>query len=572
MTELERPDLECLERVEEVSGQTFPVALVVLLMYAWLPITITMMLVHYWRFVTPGLLLGAGVIDALTIWIMLRVLLACDRHSTNLRGIELRGPIRRVFVPWADVKNAYRKRADGLTGSQAVVLQTDVRTVRIHPHGMSGSPVRSAIVIASIWQHLRRLGKHGGIELPPAALSLWEPVPAEVPDEVDWHASKSARMEPTMTSAVLGVFVVLIAYGFITSSHSAPSMALYGFVMLALFAGFGTMVRRSLGVATDARADMGGIEVDSALWKGYISWREVTQAWYEADGLALRFGTERRTIRIKAFTRQNLDGETDQLILACIRHIRASCPQIALPLPYVGPVVKTAAYAGLKMKSGKAYLLSLEPETRKRIQSIDTIIGFSGVAAFLGMCVLGMLDVPGRLAQLVFGGSSAIGFSTSSGGLVTVALILPAACGVPLLLLPFAARRAGPYRKEWEEYVKRDLPLALARRVVSVMAVIGAAGAIVAFFCYAKVTPAGIEVARPFHFRADHYSWQQVRLIEDVTESYTKNTQTRYVVSFDDGTLWSASTGHEMDSGTRLRAIIKTISQYSGKPITYKQP
>jgi hypothetical protein len=406
MTDVDRPDLQCLERVEERIASTGGSIVALTLVCAVLGVFVWSCIM-YWDYMGSIAPAFCGFAALFVAVLVTRELLSFHTYTTGPDGIELRGAIRQLYIRWTDVTRATRKQDNYWSAFHRLLLQTAERKVRLHPYLLPSEETTGSVFLASVWQHLRRYGKHEDLHLPPSSLSLWQTEPA---------------------------------------------------------------------VASDGE--------EQGKW------------------------------------------------------------------------------------SGKAYLLTLSPQVRRRIRELDNNLQITCMIPMICLFVLAFLDVPARVSQLVFSRADTVGFSTSCTGVIILALLFPAAIAIPLLLLPLGAKRAGEYRAEWEEYLRRGaFPLSMRRSTLGWLAAAAGVVSVVAFFCYARVTTSGIDVARPLRFRPDHYSWQQVTSIKWSRDSHRN---VRYRVRFDDGDSWSAEPGNEMDNGKRLRAAVSEISRRSGKPITYE--
>ncbi|MGC8862496.1 MAG: hypothetical protein ACP5R5_06945 [Armatimonadota bacterium] len=167
----ELPDLPGLESIEEEIDEGWP---------CWCCLPVPLVIVGgavqgYWLY---GLI-ASVVLAALTV-----VLGRLSKHRIRTDEWELAdaSPLRAIRIAWAEVTDAATVTTESDEPERYIRVDGPGKRIRVPVTG-----VDMAALEASVWQHLRRYGKHAGVKLSHDALSLWMPIPDDIPDEMDWE-------------------------------------------------------------------------------------------------------------------------------------------------------------------------------------------------------------------------------------------------------------------------------------------------------------------------------------------------------------------------------------------------
>ncbi len=308
----ELPDLQPLETVEarDRSGHVFAlVAILAVAGFLSLAVWMYRMYPTEMREVSAPLIAALAFGGAICLWAFYRLLSANYYWRTDAEGLETRSLVRRRFERWADAKSIprieYRLRCKS----------------RLLP------------VAASVWQHMRRLGKAEVADLPEPALTFWDEIPDALPWEAEWDQPSGVRMGKRVLLSAAALLVCL-GLGLAVAGLVVPHQRdlLVWAVCSWLYAlCFGGMLSRAYGpqpehISLDRRtlrARFGDRTVE-------VASNDVLSAgwWGEPGLLQLRTATSRIAIPLDS-TR---DGSS-KLVLAVIRWLRTSSKPVLVAIP-----------------------------------------------------------------------------------------------------------------------------------------------------------------------------------------------------------------------------------------------
>jgi hypothetical protein len=324
------PDLAGLERVQ-TNDLRFLVLIggyLALMVGLIVPGIVMVFLLGIWRYVPrEGIALVCATV-VLLLWVLIRMLLGDCWFRSDPCGLTIRSALRRRFLRWDEVLSA--RIVVALTGETFVMLDTSHGRVTIYPRGFGTAATGDAIV-ASIWQHLRRLGKADGMVLTPNMLRLWEPVPGDVPSSVDWEKIPSTIAKLGSITAIL-VIVAFVLSGIWWICTFRFSWAFLPFVLTLILMWGGVIkwivIPELLHKAWSVRVRPDGIEAKTLFSSVYISWSDVVLAMWRPYGLYIRGNAGGEVII--PFMSGNRESEI--LAMAIVRHLRTCGSPQALSL------------------------------------------------------------------------------------------------------------------------------------------------------------------------------------------------------------------------------------------------
>lgn len=264
----------------------------------------------------------AGLCALLVAPLFLKLNVFECRYKTDSTGITVRGLSTGRSVPWSSVISAEMK---GGSGSMVYRLRLDKGRVDI-PVTMN----TNGFLAASVWQHLRRLGKAGAIVPPPETLSIWTPIPDSVPRETDWNNPKQPMLDAKAVFVGLFIIVALIfvfsdSNGWLDRLFSHFGHALWGAVLF-VYAG----IRSRFLVARRVMVRSYRVEAHTELNKIDLDWDRVTVAHWAHNTYTI--GTKGFG-KVAAIPFDPNDSTTSDTILAIIRHLRNRHNSVPVPIP-----------------------------------------------------------------------------------------------------------------------------------------------------------------------------------------------------------------------------------------------
>lgn len=129
-----------------------------------------------------------GILGAIVLCIII-IKLDETRVTIDERGITYIRWLHRRFIAWDDVELAITDIEPSGTEYIKLVSSSITLCLPVNDFG-------SAYLEASIFQHLRRVGKADRIALSPEAASFWYPIPHDIPEEMVWD--KGARTDGSL--------------------------------------------------------------------------------------------------------------------------------------------------------------------------------------------------------------------------------------------------------------------------------------------------------------------------------------------------------------------------------------
>lgn len=541
------PDLRELESVEASDSRSAVVLSVMGGMTLWVVFLVGYGLFEYYHVMQPTDIALAGLVLALFAYIPLRILLGYTRFKTDTDGFTASGPIRTRFIPWHDINGAEIKQPR--LGKTALFLRAKETTIKISPDTLGADSPSLVCLIASTWQHLRRLGRTHGMELPPAALHLWDHIPEDIPAELEWGSAPSL---PAKIGAIVPLVItwgVLLVFTLLSKNSLFMLSMILGLVVMVAGFTWLQVLPESFRRAYRFRVTRDTLEGDLLLRSACVPWCNVNRAvWKGSSQLSISdiHGTEVRIPYVLGSL------ESEQAILAVIRQLRASSSSQAVTIPTLiskdtGFLTQPAWDTGRLRSLREAFLNTLDPPARKRLMALyamETTAVLTGIVATGVVVFTGGLD---RLSSRLHSGDAAevLYFVPSPSLWIAVPLMMAA-----ILLFGYSGNLvgrmlAGPYRQEWKrlQQLGNSWGIRLFAYVCAAVGVLAVFSIPLILNNYMKVTHDGVAANRFFEFRERRYTWEDVKSVE-VGERLTgprcnKRESPVFHISFSDGTDWT---------------------------------
>lgn len=331
MTE-QLPDLPGLESVEAGIGRTLPLGVVMLAVLFLIVGGALWSLREYREFLGErcGFVYGVTAVAAVaSIWVTVGILTGDYHWRTTPDGLFARSILRRRFVRWGEVRQA--------TSRQSALRTVPSYTITASTGKFSIYPGTYSIIglYASIWQHLRRVGRADGLILPVEALSIWDRIPDELPSEMDWTDARPPLLWPYI--AIPAVFAAGVLW---FSATEAMDGRYFIAVLMILFSSilplmFTSMLREIRSSARQVTLHEDRLEAVTPRASIVLPWSEVTNGKWEYDSCSGGFriliggsGSVQAGIPYRPTSE-----ESSKLILAIIRRLRTAGRPQALPVP-----------------------------------------------------------------------------------------------------------------------------------------------------------------------------------------------------------------------------------------------
>lgn len=186
-----------LETVEIGGGNT-PAA-IMLFFCAWFVFPALGVSSYIWEELSGEVLsTAAAVVLMCLVWglyarFVHRVLLADKYIRSDRAGLTVRKALKTTFIRWNEIEEAWI--AENAKKHPRLAVRSRRRTFTL-----TANLSYRLDLVASIWMHLNRFGKGDRIRVSPVVLSLFQPIPESVAEEMVWesgsvHGSVPARFE-----------------------------------------------------------------------------------------------------------------------------------------------------------------------------------------------------------------------------------------------------------------------------------------------------------------------------------------------------------------------------------------
>lgn len=240
-----------------------------------------------------------------------------DSWRTSREGLTVARLFKRRFIDWHQVESAQTRWVNLLVG-RVHVLRTAKGVVYV--------PADQLYLGASIKQHLNRIGKGEGIELPDRAETLWAPIPGDIPREIEWVNPQPPSATLVLALIAAGAFSIALGLWWLQATEG------FRFKMVIVVAISAACIQAGLKLARTARR----VNLnDERLVVGTLI-GSVNTPWHQVKSTA----DEQGSARIRAswlhtvFLPWNTDEEgVKRLVYAIVRRLREEDRPVQLPLP-----------------------------------------------------------------------------------------------------------------------------------------------------------------------------------------------------------------------------------------------
>lgn len=232
------------------------------------------------------------------------------------RGFTLYRVIRRQFLKWDNIKAITIKTNMGqLVGCKFIGKDQTIWLPLPFPHDRMES-----VLVASIWQHLRRIGKADEFPFPKEAEDLWWSVPDCVPDSVSWinrHAPEW-KVYYKLLWVKVAALIILLTAGIIVFGLSKTSTVIKVMILVlgGVYAALWFYLRRVRTIAITASVNSESIEVETGFGNYNLQWSKVISSGWDSDGLILKAISPKVTVRIPD------QSSASTILLAIIKRLR----------------------------------------------------------------------------------------------------------------------------------------------------------------------------------------------------------------------------------------------------------
>lgn len=535
----ELPDIPGLEAVDSRSGKSAAAVTFLCVLCAVNLIPLGVLAARYHSYLGSREKIVLMAVPVLLALLGVRVLFSFSAVRTSAEGIIQKAALRSRVIPWRSVVSASQRKSK-LGVSVAIVTTTGQYTIPLPDDKTS-----RARVLASIWQHLRRSQVPNDIELDEAALSFWEEIGPDVPEEIDW---KGPRSRSAAISAIAFFWIIVIgllcmmAPDVMRNPWRLLQVAMLVIPMVVLARFVGPQVTAS---ASGVRVRRDHLEADLPFRQVSLQWSDVVSVdWLE--GLAISFRDDRKRTIFVPYAPGKTESET--LILAIFRRLREQPHVQPIPFPLLATrhpeqLRRPTSDSKQQTRMRMAFLNTLEPGLRKKMQRLYWMCAAGVLLGFLLGLGLTFADPCVRLSEYLHKSPDTRFFFTTMtlplGVPLMISMVLLMAC----VLSPLAKRLAGSDLETWIELNRIAPDSKWSKIFVGIFATL-CIGAIVVcgplmVDCYLNVANDGIAFSRFWGFGERVYTWNQVAGFND--RSYEQQTkygsciEHEYTVSFSDG-------------------------------------
>ena len=325
------PDLPALESVEttETGGWPVPPGLIALAL-----VILTLVVPILWVYIQLRDYVGAfgtiltALLVAFAVGVLVREAWSFYHFRTNAEGLAMRGLLRKRFIPWYEIQSMIATQ----TRMGEAVLRLTVRgaQIRVVPRGFSGDFSPGDRIVASVWQHLRRLGGTDRFPMPTCARGFWQDIPDDVPHDLDWGKPPSVG-EKAAVIAPAAILAALIAALWVMAGGTAVGAMACALVTLvyALCARY-AILPQALGKAHSVKVRDDYLEVILFKDTVRIPWSDVISSALSRTSLRVTSSSPRRQVWIPL----GIGNEgPERVVPALIRRLRTAGTPQALALP-----------------------------------------------------------------------------------------------------------------------------------------------------------------------------------------------------------------------------------------------
>lgn len=334
----DQPDLPGLERVTSRGVMSnSPAWLIVGGIAALLVFIVGVYLACFHRQKLPiltwvmALIVSSLVVQAVSDWVLLSFQWS---WRTDAEGIRASGLFGSRSMCWTEVERAETRRTGPIRGTR-LVLSGGGREFLV--------PLRDTVLVASVWQHLRRVGKSSDVSLPAVAETWWRAVPDDVPTEISLDvvpqpSLPASLFAPVVATCTVALLAVVAAFG---GGPGGKEGWLWLLLIVPLFVlkapePFVARAARHVNVLEDR------LEADTLFGGFSARWSDIRRVlWTSQQKLS---GTQHllqvdtgplRALRIPWAPE---DEHSVKLVLAVVRQARTANPHLLVSIPNEVPL------------------------------------------------------------------------------------------------------------------------------------------------------------------------------------------------------------------------------------------
>lgn len=317
------PDLPELEEVEvkNTRGMLMMCTFLLVSLFTFGPITF-LHVAYLRKYIPNRFLVLIGVMCLLVLWVIYRLVTADYHFVIDRKGLGVRSLIKRQSIEWSEVTDA--EMTEGRSGETMIRLRAAGRTIVIGP-GLRYAEIDC--LLASIWQHLRQIGKADCVQPTTLALTFWDEIPAQ-DQELHW----GKRPHPArwlMLPFPLGM-VVMTGWFLLSESHTWYSLVFFGPIVLMTWVMMAFVTREWGKEVTRVVAREDELEAQTSVRTVHLPWSDIDFAQWGQYQLAV--GSQ-KLHKILLIPNRLGTESSERLILGIIRKLRTAGKPQAVVIP-----------------------------------------------------------------------------------------------------------------------------------------------------------------------------------------------------------------------------------------------
>jgi len=534
-TDAEFPEMSGLESVQSRAGVGFAIRLYLVALILAFVLPALWLVVRYREFMDGVLYAYAvvGVLLAIALYYTVHLLTEWTTAETSPHGLTLGHPLRRRFVPWESITEAFPARTR--LGVRALRLKSARGMITLPL--VTNTPFTPKLV-ASIRQHLLRKGVGESIELDNEARRLWKPVPESVPYVAEWSEAKRTRRRRVLFVVMMFVLLLIFCAAVVSVRDAEDAM---GVSLLALMCGglaaVGVPSHRSS--PTHVKVGSDSLSIVTRSGERNVPWGEIVGVEEALSGLTLRVRGSRAPLSLPLVRG---DEASERMVLAAVRHLRAAGVAVALPVTRMGDPDILSWPLSHEIRRAH-YLRTLDQDQQRRLkraENLESVLPLIWLVLFAG---LGFSPLPEHLMRLLYWREGTMFL------LVPDSLLLGLPCAY-LGLAGLGLLTGQPASEAADELstIRRKLrrtPQRAEVRLLAFFACVAAVGLLLCLISFTRLSPSGITTRGPRLLLGATHSWREVTSVNEQRRSVLRNGQyrerTSWVIRFSDGTVWECS-------------------------------
>lgn len=258
---------------------------------------------------------------AVAIFIWLRNILNADFYlKTDSNGIHAQSLRKSKFIRWDDVTDI---NVSSSLYETIYIIKSRDSSIKFTDGNF--------YIMASVWQHLNKLGKAEKIKLLEESLSLWKLVPDNVPEGIEWinpHQPNYKQRIILVISVFILVLVPMITYVLIRGGF-IKLLTFFPWILTAMLVVKNSFIQSALITARCATLTGNVLHVEIYKKSIDIQLSQVKRAfWYNMD---LRIVDQNDNLVSIPYVYDSI--QSAQLFLAIIRQLRETNPKAFISIP-----------------------------------------------------------------------------------------------------------------------------------------------------------------------------------------------------------------------------------------------